>query len=327
MAVVVEQPLAVPIHIPPPRGFYSDAWRRLKRHRAAMVSMWLIAALALVAVFADVIAPYSVSEQDLASASGGVIDPLGQSDTGKYESPTAEHIFGTDQLARDIFSRTVVGLRISLSAALFAIVVVTVFGILVGTFAAAGPSLGDRLLMRVTDVAYAFPDLLLIILLRSAFGNEIFGIRSFLGVEANVILLFLAISLTAWPTMARLVRGQLLSIRETEYTLAAVALGASKFRIATRHWLPNAMGPVIVEATFLVPRAIFAEAALSFIGVGVSPPTPSLGLLINEHFRFIGITWTGLFFPTALLAILFIAFSFFGDGLRDALDPRSSRGA
>ncbi|MDA1147824.1 MAG: ABC transporter permease [Chloroflexi bacterium] len=129
--------------------------------------------------------------------------------------------------------------------------------------------------------------------------------------------------MTAWPTMARLVRGQLLSIRETEYTTAAIALGATKTRIAIRHWLPNAMGPVIVEATFLVPRAIFAEAALSFIGVGVSPPTPSLGLLINDHFRFVGITWSGLFFPTMLLAILFIAFSFFGDGLRDALDPRS----
>jgi len=102
-------------------------------------------------------------------------------------------------------------------------------------------------------------------------------------------------------------------------------LGASRTRIALRHWLPNSMGPVIVEATFLIPRAIFAEAALSFIGVGVSPPTPSLGLLINEHFDFVLINWTGLFFPTALLAILFIAFSFFGDGLRDALDPRSRR--
>lgn len=309
-----------------PRGFYGEAWIRLKAHRAAYVSMWVIVALIFVAIFAELIAPYDTSEQFLSEATGATtIDPLAQRDTGKYETPSTEHFFGTDQLARDIFSRTVVGLRISLSAAVFAIIVVTVIGILVGMTAAAGPSIVDRLLMRVTDVAYAFPDLLLIILLRSAFGTEIFGFQSILGLEANVVLLFLAISLTAWPTMARLVRGQLLSIRETEYTTAAIALGASKTRIAVRHWLPNAMGPVIVEATFLVPRAIFAEAALSFIGVGVSPPTPSLGLLINEHFRFVGITWSGLLFPTTLLAVLFIAFSFFGDGLRDALDPRSKR--
>jgi len=309
-----------------PRGFYSEAWVRLKAHRAAFISLIVIAVLVFVAIFAELIAPYDTAEQFLSEATGAAtIDPLAERDTGKYETPTAEHIFGTDQLARDIFSRTIVGLRISLSAAVFAIVVVTILGVLVGTLAAAGPSIADRLLMRVTDVAYAFPDLLLIILLRSAFGTEIFGFQTILGLEANVVLLFLAISLTAWPTMARLVRGQLLSIRETEYTTAAIALGASKTRIAVRHWLPNAMGPVIVEATFLIPRAIFAEAALSFIGVGVSPPTPSLGLLINEHFRFVGITWSGLMFPTVLLAMLFIAFSFFGDGLRDALDPRSKR--
>ena len=323
MAIATE-PLLHPQLRSAPRGFFGEAWIRLKANRAAVVSLFVIVFLVIVAVFADLIAPYDTAEQDLSAASGStVIDPLNQRDTGKYETPSREHIFGTDQLARDIFSRTIVGLRISLSAAVFAIIVVTLIGMLVGTLAGAGPSILDRLLMRVTDIAYAFPDLLLIILLRSAFGTEIFGFQRILGLEANVVLLFFAISLTAWPTMARLVRGQLLSIRETEYTTAAIALGASRTRIAVRHWLPNAMGPVIVEATFLVPRAIFAEAALSFIGVGVSPPTPSLGLLINEHFRFVGITWSGLLFPTVLLAILFIAFSFFGDGLRDALDPRS----
>ena len=309
-----------------PHGFYRDAWLRLRAHRASVASLAVIVLLAAVAVFANWIAPYDSSETFLtAPEPGAAAGPLVERDTGKYETPTRDHVFGTDSLARDIFSRTVIGLRISMSAAAFAIVVVTAIGLVVGTVAAAGPSIVDRLLMRLTDVAYAFPDLLLIILLRSAFGTEIFGLKSIAGIEANVLLLFLAISLTAWPTMARLVRGQLLSIRETEYTQAAIALGASKTRIAVRHWLPNAMGPVIVEATFLVPRAIFAEAALSFIGVGVSAPTPSLGVLINDHFRFVGITWSGLLFPTGLLAILFMAFSFFGDGLRDALDPRSTR--
>ncbi len=306
------------------RGYYAETWRRLRAQRVAYASLLLIVALALVAIFADWIIPYDPAESRFPeTTAGATIDPLAERDTGKYSPPSREHLFGTDHLARDIFSRTVVGLRISLSAALFAIIVVTLIGVGVGMAAAAGPRFLDRLLMRATDVAYAFPDLLLIILLRSVFGDEIFGLNSLLGVDANVLLLFLAIALTAWPTMARLVRGQLLSIRETEYTTAAVALGASRARIALRHWLPNTTGPVIVEATFLVPRAIFAEAALSFIGVGVTPPTPSLGLLISEHFRFVGITWTGLFFPTAVLAVLFMAFSFFGDGLRDALDPRT----
>ena len=308
----------------PPSGFWRDAWKRMRQHRASTVSLAVIAMFVLVAAFADVIKTHSTSAQDLTPAvPGASTDPLTPRDTGKYERPSIEHWLGTDQLARDIFSRTVVGLRISLSAAVFAITVVTFVGVSIGTLAVAGPANFDRVLMRVTDVAYAFPDLLLIILLRSVFGTKILGQSSILGLESSIIFLFLAISLTAWPTMARLVRGQLLSIREREYTHAATALGASRTRIALRHWLPNAMGPVIVEATFLVPRAIFAEAALSFIGVGVSPPTPSLGVLINEHFDFVLINWTGLFFPTALLAILFIAFSFLGDGLRDALDPRS----
>jgi oligopeptide transport system permease protein len=307
-------------------GFWHDAWKRMQQNRASVIALGVVAIFAFTAVFADFIAPDSTSEQFLKRPVAGVVsDPLAPRETGKYETPSWDHWFGTDQLARDIFSRTVVGLRISLSAAVFAIAVVTIVGVFVGTLAVAGPMVFDRVLMRVTDIAYAFPDLLLIILLRSAFGTEIFGRTSILGLESSILLLFLAISLTAWPTMARLVRGQLLSIREMEYTHAATALGASRTRIAVRHWLPNAMGPVIVEATFLIPRAIFAEAALSFIGVGVSPPTPSLGLLINEHFDFVLINWTGLFFPTALLAILFIAFSFFGDGLRDALDPRSRR--
>ncbi|MPZ97797.1 MAG: ABC transporter permease subunit [Dehalococcoidia bacterium] len=305
-------------------GLYRDAFRRLRRNRAATASLALIAALVFVALFADLIAPYDPSRQFLEAPSGAApADPLALRDTGKYEAPSAEHFFGTDQLARDIFSRTVYGLRISLAAAFFAIAIVTVIGVAVGMLAVAGPRPFDAVLMRATDVAYAFPDLLLIILLSAALGNEVLGFRSIAGVDASVWILFLAISLTAWPTMARLVRGQLLAIRETEYSQAARALGASQTRIATRHWLPNATGPLIVEATFLVPRAIFAEAALSFIGVGVNPPTPSLGVLIREHFDFVQITWTGLAFPAGILALLFLAFQFLGDGLRDALDPRS----
>ena len=306
-------------------GFAWDALKRLRRNRAATISAVVIGLLVSVAIFADLVAPYDPYEQFLAESTGLIGDPLAQRETGKFEAPSFEHLFGTDQLARDIFSRTIIGLRISLAAAFVAIIVVTTIGITVGALAASGSKFFDDLLMRATDIAYAFPDLLLIILLRAAFGDELFGYSSILGMDAGVLLLFLAISLTAWPTTARIVRGQLLSIREMEYTQAARALGASQTRIASRHWLPNPMGPVIVDATFLVPRAIFAEAALSFIGVGVPPPTPSLGVLINEHFDFVALQWTALAIPTAILAVLFIAFQFFGDGLRDALDPRSAR--
>ena len=308
------------------RTLIGDAWLRFRANRAAVVSLAVILVLAFVALFAELIAPYGPSDQFLTPPDEHAPrDPLAPRDTGKYEGPTRDHVFGTDHLARDIFSRLVIGLRISLAAALFAVVVVTVIGLLVGSLAVAGPPIADRLLMRVTDAAFAFPDLLLIILLRSAFGDEIFGFQTVLGLDADVLLLFFAISFTFWPTMARLVRGQLLSIRETEYTQAAIALGASRSRIVLRHWLPNAMGPVIVEATFVVPQAIFAEAALSFIGLGIGAPTPSIGILIDEHLRSIAISWSGLLFPIALLALLFVAFSFLGDGLRDALDPRSTR--
>ena len=221
----------------------------------------------------------------------------------------------------DIFSRMVVGLRISLAAAAVAVVVVTVLGVGIGTLAVAGPRWMDGLLMRVTDLAFAFPDLLLIILLRAALDGVTRG-RS-VPPEVPLLLLFFAISVTAWPTMARLVRGQLLAIRATEYSAAAVALGATPGRLAWRHWLPNSLGPIVVEATFLVPRVVFAEAALSFIGIGAVPPTPSLGILIAEHFEFVRVQWTALAFPTAALAVLFLAFQVLGDGLRDALDPRT----
>ena len=242
------------------RGPWRDGLRRFRRNRAAAAAVLMIVALALVAIFADAIAPYGVSEQLLERSGAPLGDPLAPRSTGKFEAPSLDHLFGTDQLARDIFSRTLVGLRISLAAALFAMVVVTLIGVSVGTLAAVGPRWFDDTLMRCTDVAYGFPDLLLMILLSSALGDSVFGAGSVAGVDARLLLLFLAISLTAWPTTARLVRGQLLAIREMEFAIAAEALGASPWRRVSQHLLPNAMGPVFVEAAFLVPRAIVAEA-------------------------------------------------------------------
>lgn len=309
----------------PRGGVWHAAWRRFRRHRAAVVSAIVIAVLAVVAIGADGLAPYDPAAQFLEAPAEAPLDPLAQRDTGKYEAPSMEHLLGTDQLARDIFSRTLHGLRISLAAALFAVIVVTILGVSIGAAAASGPGWLDGLLMRATDVAYAFPDLLLVILLRAALGDAILGRSSILGVSSSVLLLFFAISITAWPTMARLVRAQFLVLRGMEFTTAAESLGASRWRLATRHWLPGAAAPIIVEGTFLVPRAIFAEATVSFIGIGVSAPAPSLGTLIADHFGFVTVQWTALAVPIVVLAVLFLAFQFCGDGLRQALDPRTRR--
>lgn len=290
-----------------------------------MVALALIMTLALGAVSADAVAPYDASEQFLHAAppSTAPLSPLTPRETGKFEAPSRAHVLGTDQLARDIFSRMAAGLRISLAAAAVAVTIITALGVAVGTFAVAGPRWLDGLLMRLTDLTFAFPDLLLVILLRAAFDRVLRG-RD-VPAEAPLLLLFFAISVTAWPTMARLVRGQLLAIRATEYSVAAEALGVSPAGLAWRHWLPNALGPVVVEATFLAPRVIFAEAALSFIGMGAAPPTPSLGIMIAEHFEFVRVRWMALAFPVGLLALLFLAFQVLGDGVRAALDPRGQR--
>ena len=308
-----------------PPGFWRETLRRFRRNRAAWIAAWLLIGIALVVLFADLIAPYDSSQQFLERPVGVPSDPLAPRATGKFEGPSWQHPFGTDQLARDIFSRTLIGMRISMAAATIAIVVATTLGALVGTVAALGPRGADGLLMRATDVAFAFPSLLLIILLRAALGPTAFGRAELLGVSADLLLLFLAIALTSWPTMARLVRGQLLSVRERDHVLAAKSLGCSPARVALRHMLPLALPVMLVEATFLVPRAIAAEAALSFIGIGAAPPTPSLGVLASDHFAFVGVQWSALAISTGVLVLLFLVFQLVGEGLEQALDPRRSR--
>ncbi len=305
-------------------GAWRAWWRRFRRHRAALAAAVVLLLLAGAALGADTLATHDPTAQYLVSSAEIPLDPLAPRATGKFEPPSADHWLGTDQLARDIYSRTLFGLRISLAAALFAVIVVTLLGVGIGAAAASGSSWVDGTLMRATDLAYAFPDLLLVILLRAALGDEIFGRQSLLGVSSSVLLLFVAISITAWPTMARLVRAQMLVLRAQEFSLAAESLGASRWRLVTRHWLPGVAAPVIVEATFLVPRAIFAEATVSFIGIGIAAPQPSLGTLIADHFGFVTVQWTALAVPITLLVVLFLAFQFLGEGLRQALDPRSS---
>jgi oligopeptide transport system permease protein len=204
------------------------------------------------------------------------------------------------------------GARISLAVGLLAQVVALTIGLIIGLAAGLGGRAADNTLMRGTDIAYAFPDLLMLILVISVLGS-------------SLVMMFLAIGIVSWPTLARLVRGQSLSLQEREYVLAARAAGSGQIHIATTHLLPNSLGPVIVAAVFAIPLAIFAEAALAFIGLGVPPPAPSWGRLIAEGYVAVRSSPHLVIFPTLAIAITMVSFTFIGDGLRDALDPRASR--
>lgn len=272
------------------------ALQRLARNRLALAGGIVVLILGAIALLAPLIAPYDYARQDY--------DVI-------LRGPSASHWFGTDALGRDVLSRAIFGARTSLAVGLVAQAIVIGLGLAVGVLASVGGRAVDNLLMRLTDVAYAFPDLLLIILLRAIFGG-------------SLLMIMLAIALVNWTTVARLVRGQMLSLRQQDFALAARSLGAAEPRVVLRHLLPNALGPVIVVAAFGVPRAIFAEAALSFIGIGVAPPTPSWGSMVQDGYQAIFAFPHLVLFPTLAIALVMMAFTFLGDGLRDALDPRQA---
>jgi oligopeptide transport system permease protein len=279
------------------RGPWLDAARRLRANRLALASGAFIVLVLTIAVFAGVISPYDPTYQDL----GIVFDP-----------PGPNHPLGTDNLGRDTLSRLIYGARTSLTVGLFAQVILLLIGIPYGAMAGFFGGRVDSILMRLVDLVYAFPDLLLIILLRSIFGGSIY-------------MMFIAIGLAEWTGLARLTRGQVLTLRQQEYVTAARAIGASWPHLLFRHMLPNAISPIIVALVFGIPRAIFAEAALSYIGVGVQPPTPSWGTMVNEGYAAIFAFPHLILAPAFAIASLTLAFAFLGDGLRDALDPRGSR--
>jgi oligopeptide transport system permease protein len=220
-----------------------------------------------------------------------------------------DHLAGTDNLGRDWFSRLLYGARLSLAIGIFAQLIVLAIGLPLGLVAGYNGRFADSAIMRFTDLVYAFPDLLLIILLRSVLGGGIFA-------------LFAIIGAVTWVDLARLVRAQALSLREREFVEAARSLGATDREIVMRHVLPNLAGPVTVLVAFGVPRAVFIEAALSFIGIGVNAGTPSWGAMVQEGYIGIFSNPHLVIFPAAAIALLMLAFTFLGDGLRDALDPR-----
>lgn len=289
------------------RSLWTDAWRRLRKNKLAVAGLIVIALLTLIAIFAPLIAPYSYRE----------VVYSGKTNAGPREAG----LMGADNLGRDVFSRLIYGSRVSLSVGLIVQLVVIFIGVPLGTLAGYFGGWVDTLISRFTDIMYAFPDLLLIILLSAALRES--PIKQWFG---GLFVIFIAVGLTRWVGDARLMRGQILTLKNREFVEAARAIGASSGQIMSKHLLPNALSPILVSVTFGIPGAIFAEAALSYIGIGVIPPTPSWGAMINEGQQAIFFAPTQVLFPGLAIAVTMLSFTFLGDGLRDALDPQGKRG-
>jgi oligopeptide transport system permease protein len=293
------------------RSLWGDALYRLMRNKAAVGGLIVIASAFLVAIFAPILAPYDPILQNQPVASQ--MEP--QWTGSKYTD--ARFLLGTDFLGRDILSRLIYASRISMVVGFIPTAIVFFLGITIGMTAGFFGGWLDQILMRFTDVIYAFPDFLFLIIIVAAFRLSPFG-----KIMDGLLLIFVAIAVVGWVGVARLTRGQVLSLKEREFVEAARSVGAKPQRIMMKHLLPNALAVLIVSAAFSVPSAILGEATLSFLGLGIIPPTPSWGQMINEGFPFFGSNPWAVLMPGICISLVMLAFTFVGDGLRDALDPR-----
>jgi oligopeptide transport system permease protein len=275
-------------------SLWRDGARRLLRNRLAVAGGIVIALMCLVAIFADFLAPFPYTKTNFSRLN---------------EAPTVDYPLGTDQLGRDMLSRMIYGARVSMLVGLGAQVIVVLLGVPIGALSGYLGGRVDVFLTRFIDVMYAFPRLLFVILLMSMLG-------------AGLTNIFIAIGLTGWVGIARQTRAQVLALKEKEFVDGARALGAGFGRLLVRHIMPNALTPIVVAVTFGIPEAIFTEAALSFIGVGINPPTPSWGQMVGEGQQYIRSYWHLCVFPSIAIAVTMLSFTFFGDGVRDALDPK-----
>ena len=278
------------------RSLWDDAWRRLFANKAAVVSMVLLAIIAFLALFAPWLSPH----------------PYDEVYWERIQAPpdfANQHWFGTDSNGRDLFVRTLYGARVSLMVGILATTVSLLIGVTYGAIAGFFGGRVDNIMMRFVDIMYSLPFMFFVILLMVLFGR-------------NIFLIFIALGAVEWLTMARIVRGQTLSIKRKEFIEAAHAAGVSNTTIIRRHIIPNVLGPVIVYVTLTVPQVILTESFISFLGLGVQEPLTSWGVLISEGARLMETAPWLLVFPAAFLALTLFCFNFIGDGLRDALDPR-----
>jgi oligopeptide transport system permease protein len=278
----------------PSMSYWADAWRRLKKNKIALFGLVLLVLLIIFALIGPIIQPYDYQTQVL---------------TDRNLHPSLHHLFGTDDLGRDQWVRVWWGARISLFIGFTAALLDLTIGVLYGGISAYFGGKIDDMMQRFIEIIYSLPYMLLVILLIMVMGSGVFTI-------------IIALASTGWVGMARLVRGQVLSLKEQEYVLAARTLGASSWNIILRHLIPNALGIIIVNITFSVPNAIFAEAFLSFIGVGIKPPLASLGSLVSDGVQTMRNYPYLLLCPSIVFSMIMLSFNLLGDGLRDALDPR-----
>lgn len=280
--------------------FWPDVWRRLKKNHLAMVGLTLIVILIVMAIVGVYLSGYTYFEQSLKL---------------RNTHPNGEFWFGTDDLGRDMFTRIWYGARYSLAIGVIAAFIDFLIGITYGGVAGISSRRVDAIMMRVAEVIYSIPYLLVVILLSVVLNPD--------GGGSSMFVLILAMSLTGWVPMAILVRGQVLQLKETEYSLASESLGATKSWILRKHIFPNTLGPILVNVTLTIPRAIFAEATLGFLGLGLQAPKSSLGTLANDGLAGLAVgNAYQIIIPAIFISLIMFAFNVLGDGLRDALDPR-----
>lgn len=271
-----------------------DAWKRLIRNKLAMLGLAIVIFLILIAIFAPLISPY---------------DPIIRIKEESLLGPSSTHLFGTDILGRDILSRVIYGSRVSIEVGVIAVGISVIIGLILGALSGYFGSIPDIVIMRVADIFFAFPYILGAIAIMTVLGP-------------GIVNIFIAIGILGWASFARIFRGSILSIKNKEYIEAARALGASNYRIITKHIFPNAFAPIIVYATMNVGTAIIVEAALSFLGIGVQPPTPAWGKMLAESLDYIDTAPWMMIFPGFAILITVLGFVLLGDGMRDAFDPK-----
>ena len=323
------------VQMRPSTTFFKDGVKRLKKNTVAMVSFFVIVIITLSSIFLPFFWPYSYDTQ-LGATPGKPVDAsyanLGPFEYGRTEQKRMEegekifpHIFGTDQFGRDYFIRVVYGARISLAVGFFASLIVLVIGMTVGSIAGYCGGKVDLVIMRIVDIIYSLPDMLMVILLSTVLKEALKPIIEgtiLMKLGTNMISLFIVFGLLYWVSMSRQIRGQILSLREQEYVLAAQATGAPGKWIITKHLLPNCISVVVISTALQIPSAIFTESYLSFLGLGVNAPMPSLGSLASDALNGMNSYPERLVIPAIVISLIVLSLNLFGDGLRDAFDPK-----